>query len=103
MNDTVGPDGNAPLLLVFGILPRFPSIPPKLPGHEDRMKSMAIARQEMAESTARLKVQLALRSRVPPAAMYTITPGQEVYVHDENKSSGKDHLLLRRHWEMYLG
>ena len=44
MNDTMGPDGNVPSLLGFGFLPRFPPIPPNLPGHEDRMRAMAIAR-----------------------------------------------------------
>ena len=83
MNDTVGPEGLVPTLLVFGTLPRFPPLSPTLPGHENRMKAMASARQEMADITAKLKIQLALRARVPPAAMYNITPGENVFIHDE--------------------
>ena len=84
MNDTMGPDGNVPSIFVFGVLPRFPPIiPPNLPGHKDCMRAMAIARQEMANITAKLKMQLAVRSLVPPAASYTVKPGCKVLVYDE--------------------
>ena len=46
MNDTSGPEGLVPSLLVFGVLPRFPPLSPDLPGHKDRMTAMNSARQQ---------------------------------------------------------
>ena len=84
MNDTMGPEGLVPSLLVFGVLPRMPPRKPNLPGHEDRIRALQIARLEMSEIVAKLKVTTALRTRVPPAASYLIKPGEQVYVHNEN-------------------
>ena len=84
MNDTMGPEGLVPSLLVFGLLPRFPpSSTPLLP-HAARMEAMEIARLEMADIVSKLKIQRALRSRAPPASKYIINPGDNMYVHREN-------------------
>ena len=57
------------------------------------MRAMNIARQQMADTTAKLKIQLALRAQVPPSAMYNIVPNEEVYVHDENLKRWKGAIL----------
>lgn len=49
MNDTVGPEGLVPSLLVFGTLPRFTPHTTPLISHSDRMEAMDIARLEMAD------------------------------------------------------
>ena len=83
MNDTVGPDGLVPSMLVFGTMPRFPPIRTDLPNHEERLRAMHAARTEMANIVAQHKVQLALRARVPPAASFLVRPNDRIYVHDE--------------------
>ena len=83
MNDTMGPEGLVPSMLVFGVLPRMPPRQADLPGHEERMRALRAARAEMCELVAQMKVRIALRSRVPPAASYLITAGDSVYVHNE--------------------
>lgn len=83
MNDSLGPEGLVPSLLAFGALPRFPPAPTSLPNHVDRMEAMNIARLEMANITAQLRVQQALKSKLPPATTYKISPGGQVYVHKE--------------------
>ena len=39
LNDTMGPEGLVPSLLVFGVLPRFPAVNTSLPDKIERMKS----------------------------------------------------------------
>jgi hypothetical protein len=46
MNDTVGPEGLVPTLLVFGIIPRS-SASGSLPNQHDRMLAMDSARRDM--------------------------------------------------------
>ena len=84
MNDTMGPEGLVPSLLVFGLLPRFPPSSTPLLSHAARMEAMEIARLEMADIVAKQKIQRALRSRAPPASKYIINPGDDVYLHREN-------------------
>lgn len=83
MNDTMGPEGLVPSLLVFGQLPRFPPHSTPLLSHSERMNAMTIARKEMANITARLRIQKALKSKLPPATKYLINPGDQVYVYSE--------------------
>ena len=85
MNDTVGPDGLVPSMLVFGVMPRFPPIRADLPKHEERMRAIQVARTEMTEIVARQKIQLASRAKIPPAVEYSIRPDDKVFVHDEKK------------------
>lgn len=83
MNDTTGPEGLVPSLLVFGILPRFPPTSTRLLSHVDRMEAMELARLEMHSITAKLKIQKALRSKIPPASTYQVNVGDDVYVYKE--------------------
>ena len=83
MNDTVNPEGLVPSLLLFGTVPRFEPHSSRLPNHEARMRAMTVARREMDDVTARLKLQRALRSKLPPATEYVIRPGDNVYAYDE--------------------
>jgi len=83
INDTMGPEGLVPSYLVFGTLPSFPAMNTDLPGQKDRMAAVSYARKEMATISAKLRIQHALRSRIPPATEYLIEPGDNVYVFRE--------------------
>lgn len=83
MNDPMGPNGLVPSLLVFGILSRFPPTSSRLPSHEERMEAMEIARLEMTNITAQVRLQQALRTKLPPATHYHVDPGDEGFVHSE--------------------
>eukprot|EP00178_Gracilaria_changii_P005395 TRINITY_DN1884_c0_g1_i3.p3 TRINITY_DN1884_c0_g1~~TRINITY_DN1884_c0_g1_i3.p3 ORF type:complete len:232 (-),score=35.81 TRINITY_DN1884_c0_g1_i3:1688-2383(-) len=47
------------------------------------MRALDSAQKEMATITAKLSIQQALRSRMPPAAPYLLSPGDAVFVCDE--------------------
>ncbi len=83
MNDTMGPNGLVPSLLVFGVLPRFPAVSTNLPNQEDRMKALEIARSEMEAFVAEARVRTALNSNIPATATTVFHPGQEVLVYRE--------------------
>lgn len=84
LNDTAGPKGLVPTLLVFGALPRTPIEPTELPGQIQRMEAMKTSRKEMAAIMAQCRVNQALRSQVPAAAMSDIVMGSEVLVFRES-------------------
>ena len=84
MNDTVGPEGLVPSLLVFGALPRLPTISPRdYPSHKERMRAMIVARNEHEKIVARNRVRVGISRRPPPSANYDIMPGDFVYVYCE--------------------
>lgn len=89
MNDAVGPEGLVPSMLVFGAVPRFPPHSTPLLSHEDRMKAMQVARTQMADITAELRIARALRAQLPPASKYMVNPGDQVYVHHEKDKNWK--------------
>lgn len=55
MNDTIGPEGLVPSLLVFRTIPRVSYETIGLPDQEERMGMMQTARDEMERITARLR------------------------------------------------
>ena len=89
LNDTSGPDGLVPSLLVFGSLPSFPAVNMDVPIQKHRMAALQTARKEMSSIVARLRIQEALRSRLPPAAKYLIEPGDLVHIYREGNASTK--------------
>lgn len=93
INDTMGPEGLVPSYLVFGVIPTFPAMKTQLPSQKDRMAAISAARIEMASISARLKIQYALRSRLPPATEYLIEPGDNVHVFREKLKNGVDHIV----------
>eukprot|EP00168_Porphyra_purpurea_P020863 TRINITY_DN895_c0_g1_i6.p1 TRINITY_DN895_c0_g1~~TRINITY_DN895_c0_g1_i6.p1 ORF type:complete len:1091 (+),score=259.84 TRINITY_DN895_c0_g1_i6:1132-4404(+) len=83
MNQTAGPRGLVPTLLVFGVIPRMPVTPLPLPAQRDRLEAMVTARKEMATRVASLRVRTALAARVPAAADRDIAPAMRVLVYRE--------------------
>lgn len=83
MNDTLGPEGLVPTLLVFGCLPRFPTVSSELPAQRERMRALSQAKKEMATITAELRIKRALMSRVPRNADLVLEPGDQIKVYRE--------------------
>ena len=83
INDTMGPEGLVPSYLVFGTIPTFPTMNTNLPSQRDRMEALSYARNEMAAISAKLRIQSALRAKLPPATEYLVYPGDWVYVFRE--------------------
>lgn len=97
MNDTMGPEGLVPSLLVFRILPRFAPDSTSLPYPSDLIMAMEVARREMNDIESKLKIQQALRSNILPVSGYLVNPEDEVYFHDENTSNrGRPYTVLRK-------
>ena len=80
MNDTMGPEGLVPSLLVFGVIPRVSAATSELPEHAVRLSMMQTARDEMESITARLRLKTVLRSRLPKATHSILTEGDPVLV-----------------------
>lgn len=84
MNDTAGSNGLVPTMLVFGVLPRIPIIPIKLPDQVNRLKLMRDARKEMSQLIAKSKLTKALKMNVPSAAHKDLKIGDPVLVYRES-------------------
>ena len=83
MNDTSGTNGLVPTLLVFGVLPRIPILPSKLPDQVKRLQVMMNARKEMNAIVAKSALSRAMKTNVPSAAKKTFKIGDEVLVFRE--------------------
>ena len=83
MNETAGPHGLVPTLLIFGVMPRIPVVPTQLPALILRMEAMHSARKEMSASIAKERLNTSIRTNVPSAAMKDIDVGAEVLVYRE--------------------
>ena len=80
MNDTLGPEGLVPSLLVFGVILRVSAATRSLSSQEERLLMMQTARNEMEAITARLRMKTVLRKRASKAAHMTLTEGDPVLV-----------------------
>lgn len=83
-NDTAGPSGLAPTVLVFGVIPRLPIHPEDLPSQRARMAALHKARQRMSEITAKVRLSKALHTRVPGAADRIIEIGDKVLIYRDD-------------------
>lgn len=74
VNDTIGINGLVPSYLVFGIMPRFPTLPSRLPQQRRRMQILREARAEYERAIAELRIATVLRHNIPTAAdrMYRV-------------------------------
>lgn len=83
MNQTAGPRGLSPILLVFGIHPRMPVNAVDLSNHRERCKALVEARVDMAKHVARDRLGRALSSQVPRAAVADISSAMDVLAYRE--------------------
>jgi hypothetical protein len=81
MNDTMGPEGLVPSLLVFGVLQRVPATRTSLPNQKDRMEAFSAARSEMETIASQLRLAEGTHRIVPPAASLELKIGQPVLVY----------------------
>jgi hypothetical protein len=84
MNSTLGPDGLVPILLVYGQLPREPSlasIPPLTV--KQRFSLMTTARAEYEQWVAQWRVATGLSKKPPESADRMYAAGEQVYVYLE--------------------
>ena len=83
MNDTMGPNGLVPSFLVFGCIPRFPSINSRLPEQQNRMKALEKARTQIATIFAEQRISKAMASQVPRNSDLIIESGDKVRFYRE--------------------
>lgn len=84
MNQTAGPRGLVPTLLVFGVIPRTPVTTRLLPDQSNRMEAMVKARNEMQALVAKTRLRVALSAPVPAAADRAVSPGDKVLAYREH-------------------
>ncbi len=92
MKDTVGPEGLVPSALVFGKYPSTRKSDDPLqewPTLASCAKLALIARQEMAQIMAKMRVSRGLRHAVPPSADISFSPGYHVLVWRENQVNNR--------------
>ena len=85
MNDTVGPDGLVPSLLVFGAVPSYPITNKDFPGQESRMKAIIDVRSEYGKIVSELRIQKPIRSKLPPDTKFDLRAGDKVLVYREKR------------------
>ena len=84
VNDTAGPYGLVPSLLVFGMLPRIPNDEPRVhPQQHDRLRAALAARREFERIISAERLRLASRAPVTIAADNRFDPGDLVYAYRE--------------------
>ena len=84
MNDTLGPSGLVPSLLVFGSISRIPNVNAKHPDQQERLRAMTLARQEYDQWVCQERIRRALRFRTPEAAFANIHAGDSIFVFREH-------------------
>ena len=89
MNDTMGPNGLVPSLLVFGALPRFPAIANNLANQRDRMETLQMAKDEMEQIVAEQRLKTALISKLPTSVREEFNVGDNVLVYREKQKPFK--------------
>lgn len=96
VNDTAGPDGLVPTLLVFGTYPKMTQADPPHPTVLERGKAIKQAMKEIAKLHAKRDVAEALRRRNGPRTDETLdTPiGENVWVWREHKGWSGPYRLL---------
>jgi hypothetical protein len=87
INSTASPEGLVPSLLVFGILPKLPSIPGQCFPNRERMRINEVARKEYEVIVAKQRIHLGLNKKPPPASDHVYAVGDSVYVFRERLKS----------------
>lgn len=84
LDDTAGPFGLSPTLLVFFIVPRLPINPKELPKQVKQTKAMKAVQVEMASAIAIDRFKTALVRSIPAVADSETVEGFEVFMFHEN-------------------
>ena len=93
INDTAGPNGLVPTLLVFGAYPRMNELDPPTPSITDRAAAIHKAMEEITKIRAQIQVKEALKQRNGPdtSAVHDVPLNSDVLVWREGNTgqSGK--------------
>ncbi len=82
-NDTMGPDGLVPYLLVFGVMPKLPDLS-RLPTTQgQRFAALVTARKEYETIVSKMRVQTGIYRNAPPSSDYILSSCDSVYVYQE--------------------
>lgn len=84
-NDTAGPKGLVPSLLVFGTIPSVGNSGANLVYREESFRVMYTARSEAYKIVAEQRIQTALQTNIPPSAKYQLQNGQTVMAYSEKQ------------------
>ena len=98
INDTAGPNGIVPTLLVFGAYPRMTDTSQPAPSTSVRANALYKAMAEVRRLKAARQVQDALNTRNGPNTLVTLNliPPAEVRVHRENIGWTGPHIMVAR-------
>jgi hypothetical protein len=93
INDSVGPDGLVPTLLVYGAFPRMTEYDPPSPSIAERATAIKKAIDEVQKQRAKRQVQDALRTRNGPntTAIHDLKLNSDVLVWRDTKAGQKGH------------
>jgi len=96
INDTAGPDGLVPTLLVFGAFPRMTKLDPPAPSMAVRSKAIAKAMKEVTKMRIDRQITDALRQRNGPRVdeVHELPINSKVWVWREDKGWTGPHTLL---------
>lgn len=81
MNETIGPEGLIPNLLVFGTLPTLPTENNNQMDQQERVYVVRTARSQLVNIVAEMRSNVALKSRLPFATRFHFKPGQMIRVY----------------------
>jgi hypothetical protein len=81
INETTGPSGLVPVLLVYGTMPRYKvaGLDTRLLPNIERFKALKTARHEYVQIVNGLRVQALLKTSIPPAADRKLAVGHLVF------------------------
>lgn len=84
MNETVGPHGLVPSLLVFGVIPKIPNISQyESPNQKERLKAAQTARATYEKIVAKSIIDRGIKKIPPPSSDHVYRPGDFAYVYRE--------------------
>lgn len=110
INDTMRPEGVRPSFFVYRSLPTFPAVNMEAPKKRVPNSALHATGKQIEYITARLRIQQALCSRLPPASRFHIRPGDMAHVCRENGNgaskkgdrAGPWRVLKIRHKQIYV-
>lgn len=102
INDTMGPTGLFPSLLVYGSLPYFPSGTNNFKDQAARIGVLATARAETENITVVTRIKTALHEKLPPETLQYLRVGRRLHFYRERSKRSEGHYLapashIRRH------
>lgn len=90
LNDSMGPNGLVPSLLIFGTLQSFPMTTANTTEQKVSIEMMQTARSEVAQIRAEQRIATAIKAKVPPSAKFRLKQGDIVMAYSEAERKWKN-------------